>query len=238
MRARSMTLAILLSAAASSSVMADTVDMHFVGTGEGRNVRLHKSNGDQNVFAGQLIHQITAGTGSGVSLIGTHTTFCPDIFQHVTSSGATYTLVGVDALPDSPMQPAMGLSTAQFIYDLSASLSGLQFEAGAGNDLAAAYQIAVWEIVSDYNPMLGMASVDLNAGNLRITNTDNSPINGGTLAAYTQLLAMVGSGSSGAGFVGLASGSAQDQIVMIPAPGSAIAGLGVLALAARRRRGC
>lgn len=236
MRVCSLSLALVVSAAASSTVMADTVDMHYVGNGEGHNVRLHKSNGDQNVFAGQLIHEITAGTGQGVSLIGSHITFCPDIFQHVTGGGATYTLVSVDSLPDSPMQPPMGLSTAQMIYDLSASLSGAQFAPGAGNDIAAAYQIAVWEIVSDYDPMLGLASLDLNAGALSITNTDNSPISGGTLAAYNQLLSLAGSGSSGAGFLGLASGSAQDQIVMVPAPASAVAGLGLLTLAARRRR--
>lgn len=238
MRIGSITLALLLAAGASSSVLADTVDMRFVGTGDGRNVRLHKTDGDQNVFAGQLIHEITAGTGYGASLIGTYITFCPDIFQQVTSSGATYTLVGVAALPDSPMQPAMGVSKAQMIYDLSVSLSGLQFAPGIGNNLAAAYQIAVWEIVSDYDPMLGLASLDLNGGTLSITNTDDSPIDGGTLTAYNQLLSLVGSGSSGSGFLGLASGSAQDQIMMIPAPGSAVAGLGLLVLGARRRRSC
>src|SRR5262245_48129519 len=99
------TLGLVLFAAAAAS--ADVVQMHFVGTAQGRNVHIHTPTEDLNVFAGQLRHDITSGTGVGASLVGEHITFCPDLTERVTSAGAAYQIVPIATMPDSGAQPAM-----------------------------------------------------------------------------------------------------------------------------------
>ena len=103
------------------------------------------------------------------------------------------------------------------------------------HDFAAAFQLAVWEIITDYNPADQFA-LGITTGNFRATRTDGNPLSSGVMNHLTSLFAAVGAGHNPDTLLGLRSTTHQDQIIPVPAPGSAaLAGLGLLCLAGRRR---
>lgn len=229
----------LLAAAAmtafAASANADTVDMRFTGTGAGRNVHVDIGSTSFNCFAGQLQHQFTNGTGIGAWLNGTRYTYCTDLLQHVTSTPVTYDVVTVADVPDgSPM----GVAKSNAIHDLYVQANGLQLTSGANADLSAAFQLAVWEIVTDYAPSTGLSSLSLTGGSFRATQMDGSPLTSAVMSQYNTLIGAIGHfGDSAPAILGLRSSCAQDQITLVPAPGAvALGGFGLMCMGARRRR--
>lgn len=236
MKTRILAAAVVLVAAGAAS--ADTVDLKFVGTGQGKNVSVNGGSGWFHVFAGQLMHSFKNGTGAGAEFNGqTHVTYCNDLHQYVTSNTKTYTLVDIK---DMPAGAPMGLAKAQAIKDIYAYADGAQVSAGADANFAAAFQIAVWEIVKDYDAGVGNASLNVNAGQFRARSTGGGSLASGITMALNNLFAAVGSNANFSAIVGLASNKYQDQMVLrqIPLPSAGAMGLAGLALiAARRRRG-
>lgn len=223
-----------------SAAMADTVNMKFTGTAQGRNAKITFGSNTQNVFSGQLKHTISGGTGSAAALNGNWLTFCTDITQHVTSTNKVYDVVNVSQVPaGSPM----GVAKAGLITSLYNVAGNNALLVAANTDLASAFQLAVWEIVSDFNPSAGRSSLSITNGWFNAKNTDGSALPTVIANYLTTWFDAIAGGSPVTGnsaLVGLANGDAQDQIISvappIPAPGSlALAGLG-LGLIARRRR--
>src|SRR5690606_21664054 len=130
-------IAVCSAALATSSAMADSIDVRFLGTGSGQNVKINLNGSAQTVFAGQLRHELTNGVGIGAALEGTWVTFCIDLANHVTNSAQTYGITDIATLP----VPAMGEARAQAVADMYAYASGAQTAAGAANALAAAFQV-------------------------------------------------------------------------------------------------
>lgn len=222
-------------AGAATLAGADTIDVRFTGTGRGQQVRVTHPGGTMNVFAGQLYHELTNGSGPlGDEIEGTWATYCTDLTQYVTSTVRTYDVVDVALVPNvSPM----GVARADALRDLYAFSNGLQGQTGASNDYAAAFQLAVWEIVTDYNAGVGLSSLSITSGSFRATKTDGSALSAGVSAALNTFFGAIGAEGPGASLLGLRSSSAQDQIIpIVPAPGPiALAGLGALCLGMRRR---
>lgn len=212
---------------------ADTVNMKYLGTSLGRNVKITLNGNSSDVFAGQLLHQFSGGTGTiGSQLNGVQTTFCTDLSQFVNTNFQSYSVVGVESVPNPGT--AIGLTKANMIRDLYGSANGLQFATGnntSNNDFAAAFQMAIWSIV--YN-----GSVTLNGSALTLKNTNGTAISGTLLTAFNNVATYVGSGLRNGGVVyGVTSGSFQDQLVVVPMPAPAFAaGAGLLAVAGFRRR--
>lgn len=221
-----------LALAATAASAADTIDLQFVGTGAGANVKVMLDSLTEDVFAGQIIHNFSNGTGDAAALNGQHFTFCTEATQFVAGGGATYNVTDVaGALDTNSNAPAKG----QAIGSALTFAGYAPFEAGANADLAAAWQIAIWEITYDYNPDLGSASLDLTAGHLRIANTDGNSLTSSISTYVAAMFAAVGGGSGGQNaLIGFENGGTQNQIV--PAPGAiAIAGLAGLCVSRRRR---
>ncbi len=248
---RTSTIATVLGAAAVSlfaaaSALADTVQMHFVETGQGRSVRINMNGNKKNVFAGQLIHSMTGGVGVGAMLNGLYVTFCTDIMEYVTPTAKTYDVVDVEDVP----APAMGLDKAAAILDMYNYANGQQLDDSVSNDFAAAFQIAVWEIVNDFTLVGGRSSLSVSDGSFKTTKTDGSTLSLSIRNYLDDLFDAVGlfggvdrAGYDVLGLRSMAQGNkpgSQDQLVeipMVPLPSAAgLAAAGLLGLSSRRRR--
>ncbi|CAN5758598.1 hypothetical protein BH11PLA1_BH11PLA1_21450 [soil metagenome] len=232
------TRAALLAAAALTAgaavAHADMADMKFTGTGAGSNVRLTLDGANMNVFAGQLKHTIQNITGPA-ALAGEKLTFCSDILQHVTSSFAAYDIYALPTVP--PLFPS-ATDKVNALNGLFQNFGASALAVNANNDLAAAFQVAVWEIVSDYDGTA--ASLSLTGGHLLTAKTDGSPLGGAILTNLNSMFAAASASSSASGAISVyafVNGTAQDQLVaIVPAPGTAaLAGLGLLCMGRRRR---
>ncbi len=229
---------IALTAAAVATIAgiasADVVSMKFLGTGAGQNVKWKLNGGSETgTFAGQLRHDITSGTGIGADFVGEHLTFCTDIYQYVSGSYKTFDIVALDAAPNSA---PMGLGRAQALYDIFSVYTDSAMIAGINNEFAAAFQVAVWEIVTDYNAGTGPSSINVDAGNFKLTKVNGSSSRSSAFNGYlSDIFGTIGTNAS-ANLVALSSGSAQDQLYYIPAPGPlALAGASMFMMARRRR---
>jgi len=230
-------LTALAVAAAASFAQADTVNLQFTGTGSGRTIKATLGTSTFNCFAGQLKHTFSSGTGVAAGLTGSKVTFCSDLSEYVSSSGSTYTVTPIANLPVSSGWPAMGAVRAQAVYDLYAAANAQQTATGANSDYAAAFQIALWEVVYDYTGSAG--SLNLGSGNLKIKDSDGSTLTSAIANHVTQLFSMLGANTVQDGLMGLAKDGKQDQIYqfqVVPLPAALPLGLAGLGLVAWNRR--
>lgn len=211
----------------SSNAAAQNVDMRFLDTGAGKEIKIWSDGYDGRVFAGQLIHEIRDDRDRG-GLSGVYTTFCVDVYEHVTSRFKEYRVSNLTDVPDSN---PMSEGAAQALRDIYAYADGEQLSDRASDTFAAAFQIAVWEIVEDYDS----GKLDINKGSFKAKKTNSKRLSGSIVDYIDDLFAAIGSGERGPDLIALKSGKYQDQIV-VPAPMTmaGFAGLGVVA--ARRRR--
>lgn len=225
-----------LCAVSTGLASADIVDMRFVGTGTGQSVRVTNGSSTFNVFAGQLRHFFSSGTGIAASLSGEMITYCADLTQHVSSSTQTFTVVPVGT---APVGNAMGADKARAIASLYDYAMGAQLTSSTSNDLGTAFQLAVWEIVSDFNYSIGSSSLSMTTGSFRATRTNGTALSSSVSNLLNQFFTYTNNSSfSTSGIAGISSDSYQDQLVNVPAPGSALlAGLGLALIGRRHRRG-
>ncbi len=236
-----MCAAIAGSFCAVSATLADTVNLSYTGTGAGRNVKVILNGTGSNVFAGQLRHSFAGGTGAASGLSGILTTFCADLTEFTSTRWGAYEVKPIGSMPVSSGAGAMGAERAQAIYDLYGAAGGAQL--GANADVAAAFQIALWEVVYDFNAAVGRSSLDVAGGSLRAQTTSGGTLNNSILTWLNSFFdSIVVNNVSQVGLVGLAAQGRQDQVVMIPFPAAAwigfagLAGVGILHSARRRVR--
>jgi hypothetical protein len=208
-----------LAALAGSAQAVDTVRARFDSIAPGVLLEYSINSGGsfQFSFAGQFNwtrDNVMPGTYAGLQ--GQFATFCIEIGQRV-DFGNTYDFF-VDTVASSPIGTPMGAAKAGQL----AELFGRFFGGLTTNDDYAAFQVAIWEITTDN-------STDVTSGLFQIRN--NAVVSG---LANTMLGALNGTGPT-MNLLALQSRTNQDQI-FVPAPGAlALAGLGGL-LAARRKR--
>lgn len=239
-----------------ASAQAGNIGLSFNGMGAHQNVTINYTAGDapsgqffqggntqHSVRAGQLNYTVTAvGSAAGqyFSVGQQLTLFCVDIFQGASSGNVSFG--GLDQAPE-PATPSgsMGADRAGLIsvlYELrhSDALSG-------SNQQAAAFQLAIWEIVHE-------TTADLSAGTFAGSNLDVSDGEGTFFAssqAATQTLAndwleeawVAWSTGTHQGFkMASAFGdNFQDVALVIPLPAPVwMAGIGLLGVFVLRRR--
>ena len=129
------------------AVSAEIVNLAYQGKEKGQSVKLDSALYSGNVFAGQLVHTITGGS----TYDGPWITFCTDLAQHVSGSSKPFEVVSVEQIPGgSPM----GVEKANALRDLYAYAAGAQLLPTASNALAAAFQLAIWEVIVDFDASL------------------------------------------------------------------------------------
>ncbi len=233
-------VALIAIAGLNAIASADTLDMKYTGKGKGTNVKITQDTNTFNTFAGQLKHTIQGASGIYAPLNGERITFCSDVYETVTSTFKAYDIVGLNLLPDTA---PMGAAKADAIWNMYQAQGSSAFASGASNDLAAAFQIAVWEIVSDFDSNVGLSSLNVNSGAFKAKKTDGGALSGGIATNLASLFAVAAGGfqaEPSLSLIGLRHATAQDQIVaysgVIPAPGAgALAGLGLLCMGRRKR---
>lgn len=228
---------ILAGAAACATASAGTVNLDFQGTGLNQSVRISDTSlgiSNLNVAAGELKFKVLAGgTHPGFTVGQILFTYCTDISQ-----GAADGYLNIVPLSHAPSPgSAMGADRAYMISLLYA----LKYADSKTSALkAAGFQLAVWEIVNEANidftqGTRGLAGIDTSSGDFRATNNANARTQANTYldAAFLAFK----DGITGMGLVAGVSPTIQDQIFIIPLPtGAGLASLGLLAVAARRRR--
>jgi hypothetical protein len=250
------TIVALAIATGASTALADTVSMKFVTTGTGRSVSWHSEryaamhpssggNPDGGSFAGQLLHNIqSADPGAPVGL-GDIYTFCTEINQNTSTSYKNFT---VGELTDAPVPaPQMSAGAAAAIsrlyfyavddlaLDLQETLTGT-IDGQTANNFAAAFQLAIWEIVEDYDESATNKGLSATAG----VGTDDFWVRTAGLVTYVNdLLAIARDTTRGSqSLKTLTNPGQQDQIILVPLPtsaGLAAVGLFGVVLAGRRR---
>lgn len=222
---------------AGAAQAAPTVNVKFLGTGAGQNVRLTYKNNTLNVFAGQLRHELSNASAGYGWINGQHRTYCSDLDQYVTSTAKNYTIADVSALPGAA---PMGNAKADLIRALYAFSAGQEISTSAANDYATAFQLAVWEIVTDGTPVNSVSGSLLTGGQFQARTTGNNTLSSSIVTKFTSLmngaLSMFNPSSGNDDVLGVTSGTYQDQLLVVPAPGPlALAALGCFAIARRRR---
>jgi len=227
----------IMSAVSAVSAFADTVDMRFLGTGIGRSVTITTPSRSLNVVAGQLRHAFSNGTGAASVLSGELITYCTDVNQFVSSTVRNYTVVPVGQAPSGQ---AMGSEKASAVAAIFAAAGGTQFASTVSADFACAFQLAIWEVVNDYDPAVGPASLSLSTGTFRATPTTGAAVWSSVDTLVNGFFAKASSKSSvnPGDIMAIASPTYQDQLVSVPAPGAVVlTSLGLSLLERRTRRG-
>lgn len=232
--------ACIVAFAAAAGANADTVEMKYLGTGAGKTVKISHNGSTKNVFAGQIRHEISNGTGLGAQFSGEFMTFCSEITQYVTSTKKVYRVTG----PEDISTPAIGEFKAQAISNLYSYVMSAPTESGVNADYAAAFQLAVWEIVYDFSTIEGASSLDVEDGAFQARNTNDTQLSATIRGYLTDFFNAAFSFQSNAMLVyGLQNDSAQDQLIatptggtIVPLPGAGVMGLAGIGLIANRRR--
>lgn len=241
MRLKGLVLAGGLALMLAPAALADNITMKFLGGGSGRSVTFSTNSGgsySSSVHAGQMKWNVTGVSGDtyghGLFVGANIITFCTELSQSIAPGNEpTYKLVPLGEVPDPPMTETQANRIRNLYDNHWASVSAF---GGVGNDLAAAFQIAIWEIVNETS-----ATLNVNDGSFRID---------GASAARTQAntwLAALSSEYDSVNYqvMGLEHGGKQDQIlafqlpptVIIPLPPAAWMGLaGLAGIAVLRRR--
>ncbi len=225
------TAAVLATAAAAT---ADSVEMRFIDSGPSRVLTVEVDGEQSRLRVGQLNHEILSRSGPTAPRVGLLTTYCVDVTEWVTRQSETY---HVSDLTDAPVvagSDGMSQEAADAIGRLYAHADGRQFE--SDRNFSAAFQLAIWEVVADFDGSTD--GLDVDDGEFRAWG-----LNSGTRNHLVSLLDVAGDDSLRVNrrLRALTNDGAQDQIfeVVIPLPTTgamAAVGLAGAGLMARRRR--
>mgnify|MGYP006293167773 CR=1 FL=1 len=242
-------------AAMAGSALAADINMTFDNI-QGQNVTVNY-NGDrgstisgQATVAGRFQWSVNSGSAGNFGAGDTMYTFCTEITEYV-QQGNSYnydemSLGNLPTPPDNELEP-MGGFRAGLMSELysnhffeAAGLNGHSFN----NQKAAAFQLAVWEVVyqdADSGNETSLSS--LNDMTLDVTSADGGGFWATGIASATQNLAntwlseLVGNTGVGDGMIGLGSDGNQDQVTMVPLPAPAMlaaVGLGGVIIGRKR----
>src|SRR5579862_160842 len=208
---QSLTLCLALGGfGAVGTARADTVDLSYVGNGNGRVVDVSIGTQSWDVFAGRLIHHASQGTGPMSGAPSNIVTFCVDLLQAHATTASPYTLSSVATLSGNTGLTNLGYGKQQAIYDIYQAAAGRELTLGL--DYATAFQVALWEVVYDYSATLPNHGLDVATGTFRATAPGQSSLSASVLEKVEFLLGSVGVGAGAQGLIGLRSGPYQDQL--------------------------
>jgi hypothetical protein len=221
MRTRT-TTAIAVSAAAACAATAGPVTFEYDSIGRAEIVNI--AVGDDfsgRVYAGSIVHHVDD--------VEMHT-FCIDPEQLSQSGVANFERV---RLGNALKHRSQGVARSVVLAELADIAGETIWTSSSPKINAAAFQVAAWEVVSDYDASQGAASFDLAGG--RFTSWGNDAV----MSAAADLLGLLTFGRADAsGYDAFLHDSHQDFMGRtVPAPGAIAVAIASVPLLARRRRG-
>ena len=237
-------------AAVCSCTFADSIDVRWLGSvppnkpgiGRGRNLTFKLHNSAVTRWTGQYVVDMSNPTGPLASTyVGLFNVFCIDLSQDLSSNTRRYDVSPVNSIPLASGGGALAIVRANSIKDIFAGSGGAALNSAASDDLAAAFAIAIWEIVYDYNPTQPGKNLDLFGGAFTFVHPD--ALSDSIEAIVANIFAAIGTNMNPP-IAGFSSANHQDFVTcgdggctIIPLPSTA--GLGAIGLAlvgSRRRR--
>jgi hypothetical protein len=179
-------------------------------------------------YSGLLSFTPLSGTGMGNNWLSTNPlyAFCIELPQSI-SGGGTYTYSVLD-LADAPLPavPASGVPMGSAKADYIRELWAEHYADVVNNVTAAAFQLAIWEIVYENSGTWDVTAWDGTQDSFKVTGY----LSGVDTLANSWLAGVADVGGSMANLYALSSNSYQDIIVEVPVPAAFI--LGMLGLSA------
>jgi hypothetical protein len=218
--------------AAASTAHAEFVDMVYVGTQRGMTVKVTSAFASGDLYAGQILNSLSNGP-SGYN--GVFVTYCCDLGQYVPGSPTPYEIVDPAF---APLSGPMGAAKAAALSKIYTYAAGQQLDANATNEYCAAFQLAAWEIIYDFNAWAPNFGLNLDDGSFKASATDGGALSTDVITAVDAFFAAVAvEFGTGVELKALVNETNQDQLIVVPGPGaSALLGVaGMLALRRRRR---
>lgn len=217
---------------------AGTINLTYMGAGNGRIIRASVGSMSWDVFAGRLLHRRVGSAPEMPGAPSILTTFSADILQDAANVPGTFNTSSLALLSGNTGLTNLGFGKQQAIYDLYQAAGNRQFTAGL--DYATAFQVAIWEVVYDYSPSSPNHGLNERTGTFRATAPGQTSLSASIQEKVRFLLSSVGNGAAQQGLVGLRSGQFLDQIysadsILVPVHSAAWLGLGGLGLTALAR---
>jgi hypothetical protein len=227
---RAALVAALLALGVAAPVRADLVTATFSTVNPGEVVGISSTYGSNPEYGWAGVYNFVNASGS---LNGSFGGFCIDISQNI--YGNQTVTFGVTTLDQAPVPGnGMGPLRAKLIAELWANDHA---QALTSDSNAAAFQIAIWEIINESNPN----NLNVTTGNFQVTDSDTKTLT--TANTWLAGLNLSGTGPQASNLIALTSAQYQDYVTMAPVPepsGLVLSGiaLGVSACGAawRRRR--
>jgi hypothetical protein len=201
--------------AAAATARSDQVAATFDTVNPGEVVSITSGGTTWNgVWAGEYDFRNASGVLNGY-LRG----FCIDINQDIYWN-QTVTF-DVASLKDAPVPgPSMGPLRARLIRELWANDFN---RIGTSNSNAAAFQLAVWEIINETKTNAdGTLALGLNGGTFTATDSDGATIT--TANTWLSQLDLHGSGTQDGSLIALTNSQYQDYVMSVPAPPGLVLG--------------
>jgi hypothetical protein len=226
-KSRLLALGLLTLAASATTTRGDVMTLTFQNVSPGAGVQYSLNSGAN----------FTGTTAGVMNWVGGYETFCIQLQEYISGGQqVTYNVLDVADVPDA--EPgAMGAYRASLIEDLYAR----NYASIASAEDAAAFQVAIWEIVHERGDT---TAGGLTLGNLGLSDgTARFNVNAGSnvVTLASGLLAGLGGGTETylgfGGLRGLSDDYFQDQLIVVPGPGALAGIIGVAAMRRRRRRG-
>lgn len=218
-------IAVLIVGTATTSASAGWVTATFSDVNPGEVVTIHSATMGLNETGWAGVYNFKNASGD---LTGNLRTFCIDIAQDI-----YYNTTATFEVKSLATAPTPGTAMGQANANLISELWGRDFASITTNTQAAAFQIAVWEIINEKS---GNA-LNVKTGDFTVTGVGDATLD----LANTWLGQLNGSGPFAPNLIALTSDTYQDYVVQgTPAPASfvlaAVGVVGLLPVLAWRRR--
>ena len=191
----------------------DFVTATFANVNPGEVVTIPVGSGTESGWAGVYNFNNASGAVSG-SFSG----YCIDIAQNIfANQTVTFGVAALSSAPVDGIQPtAMGTLRANLIGELWFNDQGL---VGSSNSNAAAFQIAIWEIINETKTNKdGTLALNINSGSFYATDSDATTLT--TANTWLSQLNLAGTGSTASNLIALTSLNYQDYVLQgPPSPG-------------------